>query len=106
MTVNMFDELVEKEQMPGFKGRFVHADRMTIVRWDIAEGAELPEHSHSQEQITTILSGEFEMGIDGQPHQMVEGSVAVIPSNTVHKGRALTSCRAFDVWSPVRDDYQ
>jgi hypothetical protein len=27
MTVNMFDELVEKEQIPGFKGRFVHTDR-------------------------------------------------------------------------------
>ena len=106
MTVEMFGELPEKEPMAGFKGRFVHTDRMTIVQWDIAEGAELPEHSHVQEQITTILSGEFEMVIDGRPHHLIAGAVAVIPSNSVHKGHAVTACRAIDIFSPVRDDYR
>ena len=106
MDVVTFDDLAEKEPMVGFKGRFVHADRMTIVRWDIAPGSLLPEHSHVQEQITTVLSGEFEMVINGKAHRLGSGAVAVIPSNTLHGGRAVTACQAIDVFHPVRDDYR
>ena len=31
---------------------------------------------------------------------------AVIPGGTPHSGRALTACRALDVFSPVREDYR
>lgn len=106
MPVTTFDGLPDKSPMAGFTGKFVHTERMTIVRWDIAEEARLPEHSHPQEQITTVLSGEFEMVIDGTAHRLGPGAVAVIPSNTVHAGRAITACLAIDVFQPVRDDYR
>ena len=106
MSVVRFDDLASKAPMPGFAGRFVHSERMTLVRWDIAAGAALPEHSHPHEQFTMVLDGEFEMVIDGTAHRLVPGNVAVIPSNAVHSGRALSACRAIDVFQPVRDDYR
>lgn len=92
--------------MPGFHGRFVHSEAMTLVRWDIAAGSPLPERAHPQEQLSAVLEGEFEMVVGGTPHRLAPGSVAVIPSNVVHSGRALTDCRIIDVFHPVREDYR
>jgi quercetin dioxygenase-like cupin family protein len=36
---------------------------------------------------------------------MKTGSVAVIPSNARHSGKAVTACRILDVFYPLREDY-
>ncbi len=95
-----------RQPMPGFHGRFIHTDSVTIVHWDVEAGAALPEHSHPHEQVSSLLEGEFEMTIDGRTERMRQGSVAVVPAHAVHCGRALTSCRFIDVFHPVREDYR
>ena len=95
-----------RERMPGFHGRFIHAERVTVVHWEVEAGAVLPEHSHPHEQVSNLLDGEFEMTIDGAVRRLTAGSVAVVPSNAVHSGRALTACRFIDVFQPVREDYR
>lgn len=95
-----------RERMPGFHGRFIHADRVTVVHWEVDAGAVLPEHSHPHEQVSNLLDGEFEMTIDGAVRRLTGGSVAVVPSNAVHSGRALTACRFIDVFQPAREDYR
>lgn len=100
------NELKSKELMPGFDGRMIHTDRLTIIYWDIAAGSILPEHSHEHEQITHILEGQFAFTIEGETQVIDAGKVAVIPSNARHWGKALTDCKALDVFQPVRRDYQ
>ena len=56
----------EREMVPGFRARFVHADRMTCSYWTVAAGAALPEHAHPHEQVTNIIRGRFEMTVDGE----------------------------------------
>ncbi len=99
-------EIPGRVPMAGFHGRFLHTERVTIVYWDIEEGAVLPEHSHPHEQITHILSGRFEMTISGETRTFGPELVAVIPGNAVHSGRAITRCTALDVFQPVREDYK
>lgn len=94
------------EVMPGFRGKFLHGDNMTTVFWEIDEGSVLPEHSHVHEQIATVLKGKFELVIDGQAKVLEPGMTAIIPSNAVHSGKAITDCEINDVFSPVRDDYK
>ena len=106
MLVYALQELGSKEPMPGFLGRFLHTRQVSVVYWDIAAGAELHEHAHPHEQISSLLSGEFMMTIDGQTHRMTPGTVAVIESDRVHSGRAITACRFVDVFCPVREDYK
>ncbi len=91
---------------PGFSGRFIHTDSMTVAYWDIKKGSILPAHSHIHEQITHVLSGKLEMVIDGKTQIVEPGIVGVIPSNIVHQGTALTDCVALDVFTPVREDYK
>jgi quercetin dioxygenase-like cupin family protein len=106
MSFLELDELSPKEPMPGFSGRFIHTDAVTVVHWDIKAGAELPEHSHPHEQLSSLLSGKFEMTVNGETRRMTAGTVAVIGSNIVHLGRAVTDCRFVDVFHPVREDYR
>lgn len=99
-------DLEPREPMPGFRGRFVHADRMTIVHWDVDAGAELPEHTHPHEQVSSLLAGEFDMVIAGVTRRMTAGTLAIIEPHVVHSGRAVTSCQFVDVFCPVREDYR
>lgn len=95
-----------REVIKGAKARFVHTDGMTMSIWNFEPGADLPAHSHFHEQMTKLISGEFEMTLDGESRTLTENDVAVIPPNTVHSGKALTACVLLDVFHPVRDDYK
>jgi quercetin dioxygenase-like cupin family protein len=98
--------LPEREVFPGFRGRFVHSDRMTFAYWTIAAGAALPAHSHPHEQVVNMLDGEFELTVDGTAHRLRAGDVFAIPGGVPHSGRALTEVRVLDVFAPVREDYR
>ncbi len=99
-------DIREIELLPGFKARMLHSERMTFVYWAITAGAVLPEHAHEHEQVCHVHEGEFELVIAGVHHRLKAGDVAVIPSQAIHSGRALTDCRVMDVFQPVRDDYR
>ena len=90
----------------GFKARFIHTDSMTLAFVEVDEGAELPEHAHVHEQVTTLLEGRFDLTIGGKLYQMEPGEVCVIPSNVPHSGKAHTHCRLMDVFHPVREDFR
>ncbi|RKQ51126.1 Cupin domain-containing protein [Roseivirga pacifica] len=99
--------LEQRELIPGFKGRFIHTEKITIAYWNIAAGSILPEHSHQHEQVAAqVISGEFEMTLEGETKLLKAGDVAVIPSNVVHSGEAITDCQLMDVFAPVREDYK
>ncbi len=100
------DQIEAKEIVPGFHGKFIHTDRMTLAYWSIDNAASLPEHAHPHEQVVNLLEGEFELTVDGQVHSMKPGDVIVIPGNVPHHGRALSNCRILDVFQPTREDYR
>ncbi|PLX69315.1 MAG: cupin domain-containing protein [Denitrovibrio sp.] len=96
----------EKEIIKGAKVKFIHSEGMTFAVWSFKKGAILPEHSHPHEQISKRISGQFELTVNGEAIVFEDDDVAVIPSNTVHSGRALTDCVMMDIFHPVRDDYR
>jgi quercetin dioxygenase-like cupin family protein len=95
----------EIELIPGYFVKFVHTERMTAAYFRIKAGAITPEHSHVQEQISNVISGQFELTVDGTDHLLEPGKVFAIPSGIRHKGRAITDCTIIDIFSPVREDY-
>ena len=90
----------------GFNARCIHTDSITIAFVEVDEGAELPQHSHIHEQVTTLLEGRFDLTVDGQLQELKPGDVCVIPSNVPHSGKAHTRCRIMDVFNPVREDFR
>ena len=99
-------DIQEREMVPGFRARFVHTDRMTCAYWTITAGALLPEHAHPHEQVSNVIRGRFEMTVEGETQTIEPGSLLVIPSGAMHRGRALTDCHILDVFVPVREDYR
>ncbi len=98
-------DIEEREIIPGYHVRFVHSENMTLAYWRVEAGAAIPEHSHPHEQVVNLIEGSFELVIDGVPRQVEPGSIAVIPGDVPHSGKALTDCRIIDVFHPVREDY-
>lgn len=100
-------QVIEQRQpFPGFHVRFVHSANMTFAYWEIDAGAALPEHSHPHEQVLNMQEGRFELTIAGSTRTLAAGDVAIIPSNALHSGRAITACRITDVFYPIREDYR
>jgi quercetin dioxygenase-like cupin family protein len=106
MSFQVLKELPAREYLPGFHGRMLHTEGMTLAFWNIEAGAELPEHHHVEEQVANVLQGRFELTVGGETRQLGAGEVAIIPSNVPHSGRALTDCELLDVFQPVREAYR
>ena len=100
------NSLDQKEIFPGYFARFVHSANTTIAYWNIKAGSSLPSHSHPNEQTCSVISGEFELTVDGTPHLLKSDNVFVIPSGIPHSGKALTDCKIIDNFYPKREDYE
>ncbi len=99
-------EFESRDLIPGFQVKFVHSETITFAHWDIQKGAHLPEHSHPHEQVCNVISGEFELTIDGESQILGPGGIGIIPSNAIHSGRAVSLCHVIDVFHPIREDYR
>ncbi len=97
--------LKEKEIVSGFYGKFVHGKKMTASFWRVDAGAVLPAHAHPHEQVSVVVSGVFEMTLDGETRRLEPGMMVMIPSGVEHGGRAITECKLMDIFSPIREDY-
>ncbi len=100
------NDIPSKEYLPGLSGKMLHGEKSTLGFWEIQKGAELPEHSHENEQITYITDGELEMTIGGVTTIFGPGNLMVIPPHIPHSARALTNCKVIDSWTPVREAYR
>ena len=98
-------QLAARELFQGFSGRIIHTERMTLIYWDIREGATLPAHSHPHEQVVNVFTGEFALTVDGVEQILKAGDVFAIAPGAVHLGKAITACYILDVFCPVREDY-
>ncbi len=96
----------EKEIFPGWFGRMIHGEKMTVAYYRAAAGSHFPKHSHLHEQVSNVLEGELEITIGDETRICRAGEVAVIAPNTIHYGQALTDVRVIDVFSPVREEYR
>ncbi|MCM4151858.1 cupin domain-containing protein [Arenibacter sp. N53] len=99
-------EIDSKEIMPGYHGKLIHTQNMSLAFWEVEKGAIVPEHAHINEQVMQVLEGKFEFTLDGITNTYEPGDLVIIPPYVSHSGRALTPCKLMDVFSPTRDEYR
>ena len=104
--MNNIKDILPRELVSGFTGRYVHGKALTLGYVEIKAGNKLPEHHHVHEQITFIIEGQLDMTIGGKSCSLTSGMYYVIPSNVPHSAIAKTDCKAIDVFNPVREDYK
>lgn len=106
MKIHDFNSVPPRPLVPGYVGRYIHSDHVTQGRVDIEAGALLKEHSHPHEQWTMLVSGSFELTVNGTPHLMTPGQIIYIAPHEKHSARAVTASQVLDVFHPPRDDYR
>ncbi len=103
MNKNLKD-IIPRELIPGYHGKLIHSDNMTLAFWNVAKGKEAPAHQHSHEQILYVIEGEFEFFVNEEKKLLKKDDTVVIPSNTLHGGKAITECKLLDIFNPCRED--
>ena len=106
MPLYRLDTLSSRELFPGFTARLVHTARVTQSFVHATAGSSFPDHRHPHEQVVTVLDGELELVVDGEPHRLTPGTCYVIPPDVPHHGTAITNCRVLDTFAPTREDYK
>ena len=91
------------EIMPGFYGRIIPSEEVSIAFFEVDKGAGVGEHLHNHEQVMHILEGEFEITIEGKTQVGKAGDIITIPANFRHTGKALTATKFMDVFVKNRD---
>jgi quercetin dioxygenase-like cupin family protein len=92
----------------GLSRRLITSERMMIAHVFLKKGADVPRHSHENEQITYILEGALQFWLGANETQELTvraGEVLVIPSNLPHRALALEDTLDVDVFSPPRQDW-
>ena len=72
------------EVRPGIFGATVHTPQLTAILYRYAAGSSWEEHRHPQDQITTVLEGEIDFVVAGEPVHLAAGQLATLPGGTPH----------------------
>lgn len=90
----------------GYLARAVHGEQLTLAVVEVEPGAELPEHSHVNEQHGMVIEGSVVFRVGDESRNLGPGGIWHIPANTPHtvtggdQGAVVV-----DIFSPPRDDW-
>ncbi|MGH9486750.1 MAG: cupin domain-containing protein [Terriglobales bacterium] len=84
---------------------FVVGDQLMLARILLKKGAEVPLHSHANEQVTWVTEGALEFQIDGRTVVVRAGEVLCIPPHMPHAAHALEDTVDIDIFTPPRQDW-
>jgi quercetin dioxygenase-like cupin family protein len=97
---------IEIEQVnPQVTRQVIHGENVTVSRIHLDRGAVFPEHSHSNEQVTLLLSGRVKLTAADHAEIVEAGQLVQMPPNVPHRLEALEESLAIDVFAPRREDW-
>ncbi|MCA0937437.1 cupin domain-containing protein [Vibrio alginolyticus] len=82
-----------------------HSDNMMSVEVHFEEGAIGPMHSHPHEQLTYVLSGEFEFTIGDEKKIVKAGDTMYKQPDIEHGCVCLKAGVLIDTFTPMRKDF-
>lgn len=90
----------------GVKRQIMGYDKnIMMVKASFEKGAVGPLHKHFHSQVTYVVSGKFEVSIDGVKKVLSEGDGFYIPPDIEHGAVCLEPGILIDVFSPLREDF-
>jgi len=95
-SVPMFSQIARKS----FSG-----EKMTVARVSLGKGSSVPGHSHSNEQITIVLTGKVIFTGEKEGKTATAGDIVHTPAGAYHTVSALEDSIVLDIFSPARADW-
>jgi quercetin dioxygenase-like cupin family protein len=105
MKLYDWKRLDEERLNPRMTRKAVHTANLTVARLRLEKGAIVPEHSHPQEQISSVESGALKFQIGGGEQIVRAGQSLAIAPDEPHSVEALEDTLVLDVFSPARGDW-
>ena len=91
---------------PGVRRQVLgHLDDIMMVRVDFEKGAVGAMHHHPHRQATYVVSGRFEVTVDGEQRILCAGDCFVAPTDAPHGVVALEAGSLIDTFTPARADF-
>jgi quercetin dioxygenase-like cupin family protein len=103
--MNHFIILNQLETLEVMQGAFlasVQTENLTVAYTDMKAGVEIPLHHHSEEAVDIILEGILEMQIGEKSDTLSPGMISIVPSNIMHRAKAITDCKVVTIFYPQR----
>ena len=98
--------LIETEAMnPKVARRVIHTAQMTIARLEMTAGAEVPEHSHENEQVSMVERGRLLFRLEGREIEVGPGQSLEIAPWVPHSVTVLEDASVTDLFTPRREDW-
>lgn len=76
-----------------------------LVKVDFETGGIGEAHRHPHQQISYVVSGAFEVEIDGKKEKLTSGDCFVVPPDALHGAVCLSAGTLIDTFSPMREDF-
>lgn len=76
-----------------------------MVKVDFETGGIGPIHQHYHSQTSYVVSGKFEVSINGEKKILQTGDAFYIAPNILHGAVCLEAGMLIDVFSPIREDF-
>jgi quercetin dioxygenase-like cupin family protein len=105
MTFIDSSKLPTVERLPGWRGRYFDSANMTFAHYEFDAGSSIHEHSHPQEEVYEIIEGELELTVAGVTQRLGPGFIGIVPSNTLHSVKAISSGKLIVVDYPLREGF-
>lgn len=104
-----FENLGEMRPLPIWEGvvaRGVNGERMTLAVIELAPGAVVPEHRHTNEQLGLVLQGMLIFRVADETRECRPGETYRILADTPHQATAgPDGAVVLDVFAPIRSDW-
>ncbi len=101
------DADVPWKDVPGDTRRkyLVYEPQMLLMRNAFESGFEGKLHNHPHVQASYIVSGRFEITINGRTETMGQGDAFLISSGLDHAAKCIEAGEIIEVFTPIREEF-
>lgn len=91
---------------PGMRRKILsYDDKLMMVRVDFEAGAIGQPHSHPHHQCAYVVSGVFDVTIDGKTACLRAGDTYLVDGGIIHGVVCIEPGTLVDVFTPMREDF-
>jgi quercetin dioxygenase-like cupin family protein len=95
-----------QEILPGIQIKtLVYGDKTLMSEFHLAQGSQLPLHSHPQEQTGYLISGHMRLFVGEETFDLTPGDSWCVAGDVQHRAEIFVDSVAIEIFSPVREDY-
>ncbi len=94
------------EMVPGlFRRTLAETADLMVIEARAGAGVTVPMHSHPNQQITYVVSGQIELTMNGETTAYMPGDACAIPGSVEHSAHFPVETIVVDSFSPPRPEY-